>query len=93
MKFHNEAELHPELNDNARAEFAKLENGDNENLKLWKRFVDISMKEYEKTYRQLDIEFDSYKGESFYTTRCRKRLKSSAKKSFKNRRRCLYCRS
>lgn len=67
VKFHNEAELNPELNDNARAEFAKLENGDNENLELWKWFVDISMKEYEKTYRQLDIEFDSYKGESFYT--------------------------
>ena len=67
VKFHNEAEIHPELNDSARAEFTKLENGDEENLKLRQWFVDISLKEYKKTYRQLDIEFDSYKGESFYT--------------------------
>ena len=67
VKFHDEAEIHPELNDNARIEFTKLENGDKENLKLWHWFVDISLKEYKKTYRQLDIEFDSYKGESFYT--------------------------
>ena len=41
--------------------------GDEENLALWKWFVSISLEEYEKTYRQLGISFDSYKGESFYT--------------------------
>ena len=55
------------LADEARAEFHKLELGDAENLSLWRWFVDISLKEYEKTYRQLGITFDSYKGESFYT--------------------------
>lgn len=55
------------LADEARAEFHKLETGDEENLKLWKWFVDLSMVEYQKTYRQLGITFDSYKGESFYT--------------------------
>ncbi|MBQ2806683.1 MAG: arginine--tRNA ligase, partial [Clostridia bacterium] len=55
------------LADQARAEFHKLESGDEENLALWQWFVDISLKEYEKTYRQLGITFDSYKGESFYT--------------------------
>ncbi|MBE6589607.1 MAG: arginine--tRNA ligase [Ruminococcaceae bacterium] len=56
-----------ELADSARAEFHKLEIGDEENLALWKWFVEISLEEYNKTYRQLGISFDSYKGESFYT--------------------------
>ncbi len=55
------------LGDEARAEFHKLELGDEENLALWRWFIDISLAEYEKTYRQLGITFDSYKGESFYT--------------------------
>ncbi len=55
------------LADRARAEFRKMEEGDEENLALWRYFIDISLKEYEKTYRQLNITFDSYKGESFYT--------------------------
>ena len=57
----------PALGDEARAEFHKLELGDEENLALWRWFIDISLAEYEKTYKQLGIEFDSYKGESFYT--------------------------
>ncbi len=56
-----------DLADEARAEFHKMEIGDEENIALWKWFVEISLAEYEKTYRQLGIEFDSYKGESFYT--------------------------
>ena len=56
-----------ELADEARAEFHKLELGDPENIELWKWFKEISLKEYEKTYAQLDITFDSYLGESFYT--------------------------
>ena len=56
-----------DLADEARAEFHKMEIGDEENIALWKWFVEISLNEYEKTYRQLGIEFDSYKGESFYT--------------------------
>lgn len=55
------------LADEARAEFHKLETGDEENLALWRWFVQISLAEYEKTYRQLGITFDSYRGESFYT--------------------------
>ena len=66
VKFHEEAELHPELNDEARAEFTKLEHHDEENIKLWHWFIDISLREYKKTYDQLGITFDSYKGESFY---------------------------
>ena len=55
------------LADKARAEFHKMELGDEENIALWKWFIEISLKEYERTYQQLNITFDSYKGESFYT--------------------------
>lgn len=55
------------LADEARAEFHKMELGDEENIALWRWFIDISLAEYQKTYRQLGITFDSYKGESFYT--------------------------
>ncbi len=66
VRFHAEAEKDPSLDDLARAEFTKLENGDAENRELWKWFIDISLTEYKKTYAQLGIEFDSYCGESFY---------------------------
>ena len=56
-----------DLANQAREEFHKMEIGDEENIALWKWFVDISLIEYQKTYKQLGIEFDSYKGESFYT--------------------------
>ena len=58
---------HSALGDESRREFTKLEAGDEENLSLWRWFVDVSLVEYEKTYKQLGISFDSYKGESFYT--------------------------
>ena len=67
VKFHSEAEKDEALNQKARDEFTKLEHNDETNIMLWKWFVDISLKEYQKTYKQLGIEFDSYKGESFYT--------------------------
>ena len=55
------------LADQSRAEFKKLEEFDEENIALWRWFVDVSLEEYQKTYKLLNIEFDSYKGESFYT--------------------------
>ncbi|MBE6600291.1 MAG: arginine--tRNA ligase [Ruminococcaceae bacterium] len=67
QRFHEEAENKPEMYDDARAEFTKLENGDPENTELWKWFIGISIEEYKRTYKQLDIEFDYYTGESFYT--------------------------
>ena len=67
VKFHHEAELDESLNQKARDEFVKLEHGNEVNIKLWKWFVELSLNEYQKTYKQLGIEFDSYKGESFYT--------------------------
>lgn len=66
VRFHEEAEKDPSLNDRAREEFHKLEEGDPENIALRNWFAKVSMKEYEATYGQLGITFDSYKGESFY---------------------------
>ena len=67
VRFHTEAEKDESLNDEARAEFTALEAHKEENIALWRWFIEISIKEYKKTYRQLGIEFDSYNGESFYT--------------------------
>ncbi len=64
--FGNEAVNNPELNDEARAWFAKMENGDEEALSIWQWFKDISLLEFERVYKMLNIEFDSYTGESFY---------------------------
>lgn len=67
IQFHDEAEKHPEMEDEARAWFTKLENGDKEAYDLWKWFRDESLKEFSRVYDLLDIEFDSYAGESFYS--------------------------
>jgi len=67
VKFGTEAEKDPGLIEDARAEFTKLEEGDEENLRLWRIFKEISLKEYMKTYELLGVSFDSFNGESFYT--------------------------
>ncbi len=67
VRINNAIPEEPALGDEARAEFKKMEQGDEENIALWRWFVDISLAEYQKTYKQLGITFDSYKGESFYT--------------------------
>lgn len=66
VKFHDEAETHPELEDRARGWFVKLEQGDEEAIRLWKWFVEISLNEFNKIYDLLGVSFDSYAGESFY---------------------------
>ncbi|SEB86192.1 arginine--tRNA ligase [Paenibacillus sp. GP183] len=66
VKFHDESEHNPLLEDQARAWFVKLEQGDQEALRLWHWFVDISMKEFKRIYQLLGVHFDSYTGESFY---------------------------
>ncbi|MBR6173253.1 MAG: arginine--tRNA ligase [Eubacterium sp.] len=64
--FHQEADKDPALEDEARAWFAKMEQGDEEALSIWKWFVDISLEEFKRTYKLLGMEFDHYTGESFY---------------------------
>ena len=52
--------------DACRAELVKLQQGDCANLELWKRFIDISIGEFERMYAKLGVKFDTYRGESFY---------------------------
>ncbi|SFC56957.1 arginine--tRNA ligase [Clostridium uliginosum] len=66
VKFHEEAEKDPSLNDEARLNFKKLETGDEKATALWKRFRDLSLKEFERVYDILGVEFDSLAGEAFY---------------------------
>lgn len=66
VKFHQEDQAHPELDDEARDWFVKLEAGDEEAIKLWTWFRKVSLQEFMKIYDMLDIQFDSYKGEAFY---------------------------
>lgn len=66
VKFHEEAEKEPSLNDEARAHFKNLEDGKEYEVKLWKEFRELSLMVFERVYKELGVEFDSYAGESFY---------------------------
>ncbi len=70
VKFHKEADENPDLVDEARAWFNKMEKGDEEALSIWQWFKDISLKEYKRTYDLLGMDFDYYLGESFYRDKC-----------------------
>ncbi len=67
VKFHEEAEKDPSLNDEAREYFKRLEDGDEEATALWKHFRDLSLKEFNRIYDMLGVKFDSYNGEAFYS--------------------------
>jgi len=60
------AEADPDLMEQARAETAKLQAGDAENIAQWKRFIQISLREFEGVYQRLGVQFDEVLGESFY---------------------------
>lgn len=66
VKFHKEAEQKPELEDEARAWFKAIEDGNEEALSLFDYFKQITLKEVNKVYDRLNVKFDSYAGESFY---------------------------
>ncbi|EMW6260641.1 arginine--tRNA ligase [Enterococcus faecium] len=66
VQFHEVAETEPELNEEARAWFKRLEEGDKEAIQLWQWFRDESMKEFNKIYDLLEVRFDSLNGEAFY---------------------------
>lgn len=66
VEFHEVAEEKPELEDDARAWFKKLEDGDAEATELWSWFREESLSEFNHIYQLLGIEFDSYNGEAFY---------------------------
>ena len=71
VKFHEEAEKDPKLEDEGRAAFKKLENGDEEEIKLWKWFREVSLQEFNRIYKELGVTFDSYNGEAFFNDKMR----------------------
>ena len=66
VEFSQKSEFDESLEEEARAELKKLQDGDEENRKLWKEFIKVSLQEYDKIYKRLDVRFDTYYGESFY---------------------------
>ena len=66
VEFTKQSEEHPELEDQAREELKKLQDGDEENYRLWQEFIKVSLDEYGKLYSRMGITFDTYYGESFY---------------------------
>lgn len=66
VRFHSEVETQPELEDEARGWFKRLEDGDPEARAIWQRFRDLSLQEFARIYERLGITFDSQAGESFY---------------------------
>jgi arginyl-tRNA synthetase len=81
IRFHEETEKAPELEDQAREWFKKLENNDQEAFGLWQWFREVSLKEFSKVYDLLDIEFDSYAGESFYSDKMPEIVESMRQKN------------
>lgn len=66
VKFHDECETDPGLEDEGRSWFRKLEKGDEEAKRIWKWFIDLSLEEFNRIYSLLKVEFDYNTGESFY---------------------------
>lgn len=66
VRFHKEAKEDPSLDEEARAAFRSMEQGDEEALATWKYFVDISLKDVQRVYELLDVSFDSYLGEGYF---------------------------
>ncbi len=66
VKFHQEAEKDPSLEDEAREAFRQMELNNKEYIDLWKWIREESLKESKQIYDLLEIDFDSYNGEAFY---------------------------
>ncbi|KKT84648.1 MAG: arginyl-tRNA ligase [Candidatus Collierbacteria bacterium GW2011_GWA2_44_99] len=80
VKFHEEAEKNPEIEDIAREIFQKMEEGDSELIKLWMKFRSISIAEFKKVYERLGIKFDMYLGESYFAGETDKIVKECLEK-------------
>jgi len=67
VKFHEEAEKDPAIEAEGRMYFKRLEDGEAEEIALWERFKSLSLKKFNEIYTRLDVTFDSFNGESFYS--------------------------
>ncbi|MDR0137699.1 arginine--tRNA ligase [Metabacillus idriensis] len=68
VKFHDEAAVLSELNEEGRSWFKCLEDGDAEALELWKWFREVSLEDFQRVYELLGVQFDTYNGEAFYNS-------------------------
>ena len=75
VKFHQESTAHHELEEQARTEFKNLEDGRRTSLALWETFKFLSLEEFKRIYRQLNVTFDSYNGEAFYNDKTESTIK------------------
>jgi arginyl-tRNA synthetase len=66
VKSYNLSKADETWRDRAKAELVKLQGGDKENLALWKKFIELTLSEFNRIYKRLDVSFDLYRGESFY---------------------------
>ncbi|MCP1123575.1 arginine--tRNA ligase [Bacillus sp. 3103sda1] len=66
VRFHEEVKEYPELEEEGRAWFKKLEDGDEEAVYLWNWFRHESLKEFSRIYELLGVEFSNFQGEAFY---------------------------
>lgn len=66
VRFHAEAEKDPSLEDEGRAWFKKIEQGDEEAVSIWQWFKEMTLKDANRVYDMLGVKFDSYAGEAFY---------------------------
>lgn len=67
VKVNGVCEEDKDVKDKCRYWFKELENGNEEAVEIWKWFKEVSLKEFNRVYDMLDIHFDSYNGESFYS--------------------------
>ena len=65
VRINNEADEHPEYTEAGRDWFAKLEHGDEEAWRLWLWFREVSLERFQRVYKMLDVNFDSFNGEAF----------------------------
>ncbi|MEA2068883.1 MAG: arginine--tRNA ligase, partial [Verrucomicrobiota bacterium] len=73
---YNKSKEDPAWRDKAKAELVKLQQGDPENLALWKQFIELSIKEFNTIYDRLGVKFDLYRGESFYNDQLPKMIET-----------------
>jgi arginyl-tRNA synthetase len=66
VQSYNQSKADDTWRDKAKAELVKLQQGDEENLALWKEFIELSIKEFDTIYDRLGVSFDLYRGESYY---------------------------
>lgn len=80
VEFNSEMESNPDLREEAKKWFKKLEEGDAEAKKIWQKAKEVSLAEFDRIYKLLDVEVDNAHGESFYEDKMQKVIEEAKKK-------------